>query len=362
MVLFCFVLRFSGPAMSGFLRSLHQSQVIVGLKKKQQQYLTLKHLTVQSSEPDLMYLNCCPGSLQVELDILWNQCSKLWVQRGALFLRLSRGPGWLLLPFGWPGTGISGFVSWGQCLQWRLLLHQHVLGLVWQRVWVAGEYRMLQVLTCFCCVKLFVLYLFLWSDSFISHLIDFLVRPVARKWHGQWQRCPLWHNPKCAEFTMFVFQEEPEAPPPSQPGRAALERHDKRWAGTLIQNCLRSSRCCWVCWSRDQVFLWTNRWSTSSTWAERSAQRWVWENSLTSSRSSTPALRSPPPTASSSLSSTVSPMTSWNRWATCRNAESQPTGTLRHNQPKRWVTTSWNAESQPAKMLSQPTKTLCQPT
>ncbi len=78
---------------------------------------------------------CSP---QVEPYFLWDQCCQLGVQRGALLLCVCGGSGRLLLPPGRPGTDISGPVSRGQCLQWRLLLHQHLLGLVRQRVWVAG--------------------------------------------------------------------------------------------------------------------------------------------------------------------------------------------------------------------------------
>ena len=74
----------------------------------------------------------------MEPHFLWNECCQLGVQWGALLLCVCGGPGGLLLPSRWPGTNIAGLVSRGQCLQWRLLLHQHLLGLVWQRVWVAG--------------------------------------------------------------------------------------------------------------------------------------------------------------------------------------------------------------------------------
>ena len=79
--------------------------------------------------------HCCP---QMEPHILWDQCGQLRVQRGALLLCVCGGSGRLLLPSGWPRTNIAGLVSRRQCLQRRLFLYQHLLGLVWQRVWVAG--------------------------------------------------------------------------------------------------------------------------------------------------------------------------------------------------------------------------------
>lgn len=79
---------------------------------------------------------CC--SLQVEPYFLWDQRSQLRVQRGALLLGVCGRSGRLLLPSRRPRANISGPVSRGQCVQWRLLLNQHLLGLVRQRVWVAG--------------------------------------------------------------------------------------------------------------------------------------------------------------------------------------------------------------------------------
>lgn len=79
--------------------------------------------------------HCSP---QVEPHFLWDQCCQLRVQWGTFLLCVCGGSGWLLLTFGWPRTNISGLVSRGQCLQRRLLFYQHLLGLVWQRVRVAG--------------------------------------------------------------------------------------------------------------------------------------------------------------------------------------------------------------------------------
>lgn len=97
--------------------------------------LTVCGVYIQFLIGDTLILAHCS---QVEPYFLWDQCCQLGVQRGALFLCLCWGSGWLLLPSGWPRTDISRPVSRGQCLQWRLLLHQHLLGLVRQRVWVAG--------------------------------------------------------------------------------------------------------------------------------------------------------------------------------------------------------------------------------
>jgi len=81
------------------------------------------------------YFLCPP---QVEPHVLRNQRGQLRVQRGTVLLRLRGGPGWLLLPAGRPGTDITGPVPRGQRVQRCLFLHQHLLGLVWQRVWLAG--------------------------------------------------------------------------------------------------------------------------------------------------------------------------------------------------------------------------------
>lgn len=97
--------------------------------------LTVCGVYIQFLIGDTLILALCS---QVEPYFLWDQCCQLGVQRGALFLCVCWGSGWLLLPSGWPRTDISRPVSRGQCLQWRLLLHQHLLGLVRQRVWVAG--------------------------------------------------------------------------------------------------------------------------------------------------------------------------------------------------------------------------------
>lgn len=89
--------------------------------------------------------HCSP---QVEPYFLWDQCCQLRVQWGTFLLSVCGGSGWLLLTSGWPRTNISGLVSGGQCLQWCLVLYQHLLGLVWQRVWVAGWLLVVGLLLC----------------------------------------------------------------------------------------------------------------------------------------------------------------------------------------------------------------------
>lgn len=77
-------------------------------------------------------------SAQVEPDVLRHQRGQLRVQRGALLLGVGGRPGRLLLPPGRPGAHVPGPFPRGQRVQRRLLVHQHLLGLVRQRVRVAG--------------------------------------------------------------------------------------------------------------------------------------------------------------------------------------------------------------------------------
>lgn len=180
----------------------------------------------------ILTLTHCPP--QVEPHFLWDQCCQFGVQRGALLLCVCWRSGWLLLPSGRPRTNISGPVSRGQCLQWCVLLHQHILGLVWQRVWVAGwfladwftNFRFFSVEV----MRIELQYLLAsntegvelniyQANVFIPNNLCFFVLlslfvcvsavlSAARKWHCQWQRCPVWHHPERAEFPMSVFKEE----------------------------------------------------------------------------------------------------------------------------------------------------------
>ncbi len=76
---------------------------------------------------------------QVEPDLVWHQRGQLGLQRGALLLRVCVRSGRLLLAAGRAGAGLLRAVPRGQRVQRRVLLHQHILGLVRQRVRVAGE-------------------------------------------------------------------------------------------------------------------------------------------------------------------------------------------------------------------------------
>lgn len=84
------------------------------------------------------HCDLCVASAQVEPDVLRHQRGQLRVQRGALLLGVGGRPGRLLLPPGRPGAHVPGPFPRGQRVQRRLLVHQHLLGLVRQRVRVAG--------------------------------------------------------------------------------------------------------------------------------------------------------------------------------------------------------------------------------
>lgn len=89
------------------------------------------------------HCDVCVVSAQVEPDVLRHQRGQLRVQRGALLLGVGGRPGRLLLPPGRPGAHVPGPLPRGQRVQRRLLVHQHLLGLVRQRVRVAGGWSRL---------------------------------------------------------------------------------------------------------------------------------------------------------------------------------------------------------------------------
>lgn len=100
---------------------------------------------------------------------------------------------------------------------------------------------------------------------------------------------------------------------------SAMTNDEQVWNPDIFLHSYRAlteleTRTWWRCDTQQANASLFFRWSTLSTWAERSVQRWVWESSWTSSRSSTRVLRSRPRTASSSLSWTVSQMRNSNRW------------------------------------------------